>query len=74
MVFMHEMGTLPAGGPRARPQLGFRSCLRPTTIVHRGYRRLMETKMEIAIMENQMEKKMENEMETGVRSYFIGVI
>ena len=27
---------------------------------------IMEKKMEATIMENQMEKKMENEMETGV--------
>ena len=27
---------------------------------------IMEKKMEATIMENQMEKKMENEMETGI--------
>ena len=32
----------------------------------RGYIGIMENKMETTIMENQMEKKMENEMETGI--------
>ena len=35
-----------------------------TTIVHWGYIGIMENKVEITIMENQMEKKMEDEMET----------
>ena len=32
--------------------------------LYRGYIGIMEKKMEATIMENQMEKKMENEMET----------
>ena len=31
-----------------------------------GYIGIMEKKMETTIMEHQMEKKMENEMETGI--------
>ena len=31
-----------------------------------GYMGIMENKMETTIVENQMEKKMENEMETGI--------
>ena len=34
------------------------------TIVYWGYIGVMENKMETTIIENQMEKKMENEMET----------
>ena len=33
-----------------------------TAIVYWGYIGIMENKMETTIMENQMEKKMENEM------------
>ena len=33
-----------------------------TTIVYWGYVGMMENEMETTIMENQMEKKMENEM------------
>ena len=35
-------------------------------VIYWGYIGIMEKKMETTIMENQMEKKMENEMETGV--------
>ena len=34
--------------------------------IYRVYIGILENKMETTIMENQMEKKMENEMETGV--------
>ena len=33
---------------------------------YRGYIGIMEKKMETTLMENQMEKKMENEMDTGI--------
>ena len=36
-----------------------------TTVVYRVILGIMEKKMETTIMENQMEKKMENEMDTG---------
>ena len=40
-----------------------------------GYIGIMEKNMEITIMENQMEKKMEHEMETGIiMGYKKGVI
>ena len=54
-----------------------------TTIVYWGYNGIMENKMETTIvywgyttpiMENQIEKKMENEMETGIIAQFIGNI
>ena len=37
-----------------------------TTIVYWGYIGIMKKKMETTTMENQMEKNMENEMETGI--------
>ena len=37
-----------------------------TTIICWGNIGIMEKKMETTIMENQMEKKMENEMKTGI--------
>ena len=36
-----------------------------------GYIGIMEKKMETTIMENQMEKKMDNEMETGIFIVFL---
>ena len=36
----------------------------PNTIVYWGYKGIMEKKKETTIIENPMEKKMENEMET----------
>ena len=41
----------------------------PCRVFNRGNIEIMENKMETTIMENQMEKKMENEMET--RSYSV---
>ena len=37
-----------------------------TALFYWGYIGIMEKKMETTIMENQMEKKVENEMETGI--------
>ena len=37
-----------------------------TTISYWGYIGIMENKLETTTMENQMDKKMENEMETGI--------
>ena len=36
-----------------------------------GYIGIMEKKMETTVMENQMEKNMENEMETGIIIVFL---
>ena len=35
-------------------------------LLYRGYNGIMEKKLETTIMENQMEKNTENEMETGI--------
>ena len=48
-------------GARVIPSLGS-----PVSVVefHRGYMGIMENNMETTIIENQMEKSMEHEMET----------
>ena len=59
---------------RAAPNVGpDMYCQRINLGTHKILYMIMEKKMEITIIENQMEKNMENEMETGIiMGYILG--
>ena len=58
---LNKAYTATTNAPSEKPRAPTKTLLAET---YRGYIGIMEKKMETTLMENQMEKKMQNEMET----------